>query len=58
MEATVSLEKTNVVSYLNKPPPSKPLRHIGISYVIVERLGSSRTIHECEMCDSVCEGNF
>ena len=37
--------------YLNKPAPSKPLRHIGISYVNVGRLGCSRTIHECEMCE-------
>jgi len=59
MEARVSPEKTNVViSYLNKPPPSKPLGHIGISYVIVERLGCSRTMNECEMCDSVCEKEF
>jgi len=40
MEATGSPETTNVViSYLNKPPLSKPLPHFGISYVIVERCG-------------------
>jgi len=52
IEATGSPETTNVViPYLKKPPPSKPLRHIDISYVTVEKLGCSRTIHECEMCD-------
>jgi hypothetical protein len=39
MEATGSFETFNVViSYLNKLPPLKPPRHIGISYVISKDL--------------------
>jgi hypothetical protein len=40
MEATGSSETSNVViPYLNKLPPLKPRRHIGISYVISKDFG-------------------